>query len=234
MGGPRHIRRRFALVIFAAGGLFIGVAPAVGAEPASTSISFCPTEGSFPAETTPGPVLQRYFKDDWRFGPKRFPDEGPIGRMLDDYRRFNGLGRNVFLDCYWHTGFAPGWYFPNDDGFLVIHGEPVMFDDTLDVGEKVDLFGSGQGRFLAPAGTPYKNRAIPPTNLNTFTTDFTFNYHKYRVTAQFTVSAGPIAPWFGQPGLGLQYFTGTTTAPNLPANPRIPDLVGNGYLVELT
>jgi Tuberculosis necrotizing toxin len=154
--------------------------------------------------------------------------------MLDDYRRFNGLGGVAFLDCYWHTGFGPGWFFPNENGFVVVNGHPIMFDLTLTVGEKVDLFGSGQGRCLAPAGTPYANRGIPPSNLNTFTQDFRFNYHKYRVTAPFTVSAGPIAPWFGQPGLGAQYFTGTTTAPDLPANPRIPDLVSKGYLVELT
>lgn len=31
------------------------------------------------------------------------------------------------------------------------------------------------------------------------------NYHLYCVLRPFTVDAGPIAPWFEQRGLGLQY-----------------------------
>jgi hypothetical protein len=34
---------------------------------------------------------------------------------------------------------------------------------------------------------------------------YPYNYHVYNVTAPFTVNAGPIAGWFGQPGQGVQY-----------------------------
>lgn len=36
---------------------------------------------------------------------------------------------------------------------------------------------------------------------------FPYNYHVYRVTRPLLVRAGPIAPWFGQPGQGVQYET---------------------------
>lgn len=32
-----------------------------------------------------------------------------------------------------------------------------------------------------------------------------YNYHVYLVKQSLTVRAGPIAPWFGQPGQGVQY-----------------------------
>jgi hypothetical protein len=35
---------------------------------------------------------------------------------------------------------------------------------------------------------------------------FPFNYHVYSVTKPLVVLAGPIAPWFGQPGAGVQYM----------------------------
>ncbi len=34
---------------------------------------------------------------------------------------------------------------------------------------------------------------------------YPYNYHVYRVLKPFEVLAGPIAPWFGQPGQGVQY-----------------------------
>jgi hypothetical protein len=34
---------------------------------------------------------------------------------------------------------------------------------------------------------------------------FPYNYHVYRVLQPLPVIAGPIAPWFNQPGQGVQY-----------------------------
>ncbi|WP_371350588.1 TNT domain-containing protein [Streptomyces malaysiensis] len=93
----------------------------------------------------------------------------------------------------------------------------------LKVGQKVDLFGSGFGHFLAPAGTPYAERALPPSNLNTLDPAYPNGYHLYEVTQSFLVEAGPIRSWFGQPGFGLQYLTG----------PSIPQLVAAGNLRPL-
>ncbi|MFI6356406.1 TNT domain-containing protein [Streptomyces sp. NPDC050743] len=59
-------------------------------------------------------------------------------------------------------------------------------------------------------GPPRRKRAIPPRNLDEYSaSNPPFNYHLYEVTAPFTVEAGPIRPWFNQPGLG----THTTPAP---------------------
>jgi hypothetical protein len=76
------------------------------------------------------------------------------------------------------------------------------------------------GGFLAPAGTPYFARSIPPSNLDD-TLGFTCNYHAYLVLKAFKVKAGPAAPAFGQPGLGLQYQLVATLLPGDPAKPNI-------------
>lgn len=34
---------------------------------------------------------------------------------------------------------------------------------------------------------------------------YPYNYHVYSVVKPLEVLAGPIAPWFGQPGAGVQY-----------------------------
>lgn len=68
-----------------------------------------------------------------------------------------------------------------------------------------------KGGFIAPAGAGFAQRAIPPDSLlNRFTLNSTNpnNYHVYKVLRGFTVHAGPIAPWFEQPGGGTQYWLG--------------------------
>lgn len=69
---------------------------------------------------------------------------------------------------------------------------------------------SATGSFISAAAAPYSQRALPPSNLatNPDTPDFPYNYHVYRVIKPLPVVGGPIAPWFGQPGLGAQFFTG--------------------------
>lgn len=39
---------------------------------------------------------------------------------------------------------------------------------------------------------------------------YPYNYHVYRVLQPITVLAGPIAPWFGQKGQGVQYVTNSS------------------------
>ena len=89
------------------------------------------------------------------------------------------------------------------------------------------------GQFLAPAGTPYEDRAIPPTNLDTYAASAPFNYHLYKVLKKFSVLAGPVAPWFDQPGRGIQDYLDATTGPGLPPEPGIANLVNQGYVKEL-
>ena len=110
---------------------------------------------------------------------------------------------------------------------LDAEGNAINGSMVLPVGTLVDRFGSEYGQFLvtitqtrrsnsilgsfiSAAAAPYSQRALPPSNLatNPDTPDFPYNYHVYRVIKPLPVVGGPIAPWFGQPGLGAQFFTG--------------------------
>ncbi|WUD75719.1 TNT domain-containing protein [Streptomyces sp. NBC_00510] len=103
-------------------------------------------------------------------------------------------------------------------------------DLTLAVGQRIDRFGNESGRFLAPAGSPYSQRSIPPSSLNTFDAGYPFNYHLYKVVKPFTVLAGPAEPWFGQPGNGLQYVL-KGTVPG--TDDSVLNLVTKGFLIRL-
>ncbi|WP_329139524.1 TNT domain-containing protein [Streptomyces sp. NBC_01476] len=210
--------------------LLVGFAPAtVHAEDGQARPAVqCPTEGrSRGTNTAPNPALEQYLLDDWRLGPEELPTTGPMGDMLRGYRPADHTSPYWILGCYWQTNpqtGVSGWWYPDNNGFaLDKQGRPVEKPVTLRVGQLVDLFGSGRGNFLAPAGTPYAKRAIPPSNLDEYTTDYPSSYHLYRVVAPLDVEAGPIRPWFGQPGLGLQYMTANT----------IPDLITAHKLLAL-
>ncbi|MGW1157413.1 TNT domain-containing protein [Streptomyces sp. NPDC002513] len=208
--------------------LLLGIAPAAAhaAEPRAVQSARCPTQDRDRGKNIAPPPLQPYYLDDWRLGPAQLPTSGPLGAMLRGYHRTDATSAYWFLGCYWQTNpqtGLSGWWYPDDNGFVLKDGKPVERPLTLRKGQLVDLFGSGLGHFLAPAGTPYARRAIPPGNLDTFDPSHPYGYHLYRVLEPITVEAGPIRPWFGQPGLGLQYVT----------TPSIPDLVASQQLEEL-
>lgn len=100
---------------------------------------------------------------------------------------------------------------PPNNGF---DGPPVRKE--LPVGETVDRYGHPGGKFVAEAGTPYGQRALPPGSDSR-------EFHTYRVVKPFEVDAGPAAPWFGEPGGGTQYL--------FPK--RISELIDEGYLEEV-
>nr|WP_205396240.1 glycohydrolase toxin TNT-related protein [Streptococcus lutetiensis] len=83
------------------------------------------------------------------------------------------------------------------DGFL--NGK---FDNiTLQPGTIIDRYGSNSnGRYFSPIGTNFENRALPPFMINE-------PYRKYIILKPINSKAGIIAPWFNQPGMGIQYFT---------------------------
>jgi hypothetical protein len=84
-------------------------------------------------------------------------------------------------------------YYPPNRGFL---GEPGKA--SLIPGTKIDRYGSPTGTFVAPEGTPFPMRSLPENAK-------TRPLNKYKVTKPIEVDAGPAAPWFGQPGGGLQF-----------------------------
>ncbi|WP_369393197.1 TNT domain-containing protein [Streptomyces sp. CG1] len=209
--------------------LLIGTSPATAhADHARAgNKAHCPSthrdRGSNPAPTTP---YMPYYRNDWRLGPEHLPQSGALGKMLKGYQRTDHTSAARFLACYWQTDpktGKSGWWYPDHNGFVLNNGKPVEHPVTLRKGQLVDLFGSGYGTFLAPAGTPYAKRAIPPSNLDQYVENCPYSYHLYRILQPFTVEAGPIRPWFGQPGLGLQYLTAQT----------IPTLANEHKLEEL-
>nr|GAT53633.1 predicted protein [Mycena chlorophos] len=114
------------------------------------------------------------------------------------------------------TNAATGYYiYPADDGFqLQETNTAISGTQRLAPGMLLDRFGRDSGSYLAPFGTPFAQRALPPASLNppfaqkpqVATTKKKFEYHVYRVQKSFEVEAGPIAAWFGQPGQGTQYY----------------------------
>jgi RHS repeat-associated protein len=104
------------------------------------------------------------------------------------------------------TEIVTNW--PLNRGFL---GTPIK--DTLEAGTLIDRYGGEGGSFASPVGTPFEARSLPAYSavepLNT-----------YRVIKPLAVDAGPAAPCFGQPGMGLQY--------DLPMS--VGDAVKKGYL----
>ena len=73
-----------------------------------------------------------------------------------------------------------------------------------------------------------ENTIVPPSN-----------YHAYCVQNAFDVDAGAIAPWFGQPGRGMQYMLMPGYVPDQPSDKlSVQWLLSHGpasggkYLVE--
>jgi len=162
-----------------------------------------------------------YFCGDLRLGPKQLPTEIPLSSEILGYDRLGGLCPGAFLQKWWNSTSA-GYIYPPQNGFqLNTANQPIDGNQTLAVGTRLDRFGSEYGAFLAPAGAPFSERAIPPSNLNTpADPSYPYNYHVYEVVQSFDVLSGPIAAWFGQPGQGTQYQTYS----------NILALVGGGYL----
>ncbi|KAK3317994.1 hypothetical protein B0H66DRAFT_575033 [Apodospora peruviana] len=156
-------------------------------------------------------LVSTYICGDWRLGPVQLPTKIPLDSVLELYDRLGGLCPGEFLDAFWNETLKPDpyWNFPTEHGFSLdsVTGKPIKGALVLEVGVLVDRFGGEGGTFVSPAAAPYMQRALPPSNLNTPKNDptFPYNYHVYRVIKPLLVEAGPIAPWFRQPGQGVQY-----------------------------
>lgn len=178
----------------------LGVATAVAAAPAATAVA-APS-----AAPAPAPCTGEYHGDA-RLGPKWLPAKGqkPVGPLLKGWQRTGKLSPSAFLKEYWQgPADTGGWKYPPNDGFDTVDGQVDKHPEKLARGERLDRFGSEYGSFLAPAGDPYKERSLPPQNLNTRDAAAVCDYRVYEVTKPFVVWEGGIAPWFEQPGHGRQ------------------------------
>jgi len=178
-----------------------------------------------------------YFHDDRRLGPAVLPKLGAVGVQLIGYRRTGGLPPQRFLDTYYDpsaNGGQGGWRYPPADGYVIgPDGRPLVKPSTLVVGQRIDRYGSEFGQFLAPLGSPYASRSIPPQSLVSSPAEYC-NYRAYRVLKPFTVDSGPIAPWFAQPGRGWQYQLKTAHIPGAPSPLNVKWLLDNGYLQRVS
>jgi hypothetical protein len=99
------------------------------------------------------------------------------------------------------------------DGFASATGRQPA---RLAPGVTVDTFGPTFTHVLYEAGVPFAARSLP--------VDYAASgYRRWRVLKETAVWSGPVAPWFGQPGGGIQHF----------ALMPVADLVGTGFLEEI-
>ncbi|KAL8868145.1 MAG: hypothetical protein Q9174_005183 [Haloplaca sp. 1 TL-2023] len=165
-----------------------------------------------------------YICRDPRLGPIQLPTVFPLLSFVSDYDRFGGQQPGAFL-ARW-TDSATGFFrYPPENGFVLdLQGRPILGNMSLLEGMQVDRFGSEYGSYISAADAPYAQRALPPSNLVTppNAPEYPYNYHIYTALKRLDVLGGPIAPWFGQPGLGVQFFTG--------AIGNMMTLVEQGYL----
>ncbi|MBX7448553.1 glycohydrolase toxin TNT-related protein [Mycolicibacterium sp. 3033] len=95
-------------------------------------------------------------------------------------------------------------------------------------GARLDRIGHPGGAWLAPEGTPYGERALPPDSLQK-------PYHIYVVRAEnplpagWTIEQSKATPWFGQSGGGLQYRVLAPTG----ESGSIEELLDSGFLSEV-
>jgi RHS repeat-associated protein len=87
---------------------------------------------------------------------------------------------------------ASGW--PGNRGFLTGPYETELRRGTL-----VDRFGSRNGTFVSPQGTPFPMRGLPAHY------ETQMPLEAYEVVSPLKVKTGLTAPAFGQPGYGLQH-----------------------------
>lgn len=134
-------------------------------------------------------------------------DHEPLGELSEpEWRRRFVLRDGERSEFAW----PPAEEFPEGG---VEPAEPVVLEpDTV-----LDCLGSGGGRLLYAVATPFAQRSLPAVHDER-------DYRRYRVMRPLPVWRAVVAPWFAQPGGGVRYR----------ATYSLTDLVGLGYLVELT
>ncbi|KAG7010158.1 hypothetical protein G7Y79_00001g004300 [Physcia stellaris] len=190
------------------------------------SLSSTPTQCDCRGTNDTGPSGSAYVCNDPRLGPVQLPTAFPLRSFVSDYDRFGGHPPGVFL-AKWTDPETGLYRYPPQDGFqLDVEGKPIKGNMTLLPGTKLDRFGSEYGSFVSAAESPYAQRALPPSSLDTspLAPDYPYNYHVYVVERELPVIGGPIAPWFGQPGLGAQFYIGDAG--------NVLQLIEKGFLVR--
>ncbi|MFC3891763.1 TNT domain-containing protein [Lentzea rhizosphaerae] len=138
-------------------------------------------------------------------------DHPVVQELLKDYDTLAGMHERDWESLFQNEDGTPRWPVEREGGYEDSRPE------VLKAGAELDRFGTTEGRVLSTAGTPFKERSLPPGAAEE-------GYRRYRVTKDLPVHRTISAPWFGQPGGGARY---RTTYP-------VADLVALGYLTEIT
>jgi uncharacterized protein YukE len=125
------------------------------------------------------------------------------GAPLAVMHGWDPLGGMSSDDFASHFGTPDTRVWPGNDGF------PAGYEPQpahLPAGTIIDRFGSEYGRYLAPDGTPFGDRALPPESVGG-------DYNRYMLTGKalppgWQILEGPVEPFYSQtpsPGT-LQYM----------------------------
>lgn len=155
-------------------------------------------------------------------GPKDLKPNNPaLEQVFATYKALNNTCPDVYLKS-WTTWTYPPKNprdkYPNNNGF---EGSPKK--GSPKIGDIVDRFGSWNGKYLAPALTPFVRRSTPLGNLVPRSKSNLDNYWAYRVNGTLNAQEGKIAPFYGQPGCGTQWYV----------NETLDRLVKNGTLIPV-
>ena len=102
--------------------------------------------------------------------------------------------KSVFDNHKYYNQKTGSINWPQHDGF-----DGVPKNVILEPGTKIDRYGSDYGTFTSPEGIPYEQRAVAPgTDLKP--------YSVFEIVEPLEVKAGKVAPWFNEPGGGIQYL----------------------------
>ncbi|KAJ5537004.1 hypothetical protein N7513_010190 [Penicillium frequentans] len=189
-------------------------------------------ESEYPSRCYPDPCKGITYQNktaicgDPRLGPTELPKYFPLSTETQTYYRFGDLCPYEFLQKYSVNVSDPNAYliYPGANGFAnTTANTPISGTAKLVVGQKVDRFGDETGTYLAPLGAPYIERGLPPKNLFApANSSYPYNYHVYQVMKEITVTLGPVAGWFEQPGLGTQFvLTGKDTVASLVTDQKL-------------
>ncbi len=123
--------------------------------------------------------------------PARLVTEGGAPEaLLRDWNATGGMPWGEF-EARFGTPEARVW--PENDGFPAgYQPQPAQLPE----GTIIDRFGSEYGRYLAPDGTPFGDRALAPESVGA-------DYNRYMVTGKplppgWQIVEGPVEPWYGQ------------------------------------
>ena len=123
--------------------------------------------------------------------PARVLTEGgaPEGLLRD----WNATGGMPWEDFGTRFGTPESRIWPENNGFPPgYQPQPAQLPE----GTIIDRFGHEGGRYLAPDGTPFADRALAPESVGA-------EYHRYMVTGKplpqgWEIVEGPVEPWYGQ------------------------------------